>query len=292
MKEFGGIILAGGNATRLHPSTKSVNKHLLPIYDKPMIYYSLSILLSSGIEDITIVCKENDIEHFNKVIGEEKYLGVNINFAVQNEPKGLPHAIYNGFQNSNFQNNFVVLGDNFIFGSDFYSKINTDLKNNLKSTIYLKKINKYSQFGVALINEENQIADLIEKPQTKNKNFQVITGLYKFNQLFIEAFENSSPSNRNEYEIVDILKYLNNQSSLEYIEIGRGTSWYDVGTYNDLNSCSNFIREVQNRHKMLVCSPHEIAFNNGFVSEDVFIEFINININTDYGKGLLKSSNY
>ena len=100
--------------------------------------------------------------------------------------------------------------------------------------------------------------------------------MYKFNQLFIEAFENSSPSNRNEYEIVDILKYLNNQSSLEYIEIGRGTSWYDVGTYNDLNSCSNFIREVQNRHKMLVCSPHEIAFNNGFVSEDVFIEFINI----------------
>lgn len=289
MNKFGGIILAGGNATRLYPATKSVNKHLLPIYDKPMIYYSLSILLSSGIDDITVVCKEKDIENLSVVIGEEKYLGVNINFAIQNQPMGLPHAIYEGFQNSNFQNNLTVLGDNFIFGSDFYTKVTDDLKSNLWSTIYLKKLNKYSEFGVALVNEENQITNFIEKPKTKDKNFQVITGLYKFNHLFIEAFENSSPSKRNEYEIIDILMYHNNSSALKHIEIGRGTTWYDVGTYNDLNSCSNFIKEVQNRHNMLVCSPHEIAFRRGLISEEVFNEFINIHINTDYGKSLLKS---
>ena len=141
MNNYGGIILAGGNATRLYPSTQSVNKLLLPVYYKPMIYYSRSILLSSGISDLTIVCKESDIEDIKRVIGDERYLGVNINFAIQNEPKGLPHAIYEGFQKSLHSHNLTVLGDNFIFGSEFFSKVHEDLQKDTSSTIYLKKIN-------------------------------------------------------------------------------------------------------------------------------------------------------
>ena len=292
MNNYGGIILAGGNATRLYPSTQSVNKHLLPVYDKPMIYYSMSILLSSGISDLTIVCKESDIEDIKRVIGDERYLGVNINFAIQNEPKGLPHAIYEGFQKSLHSHNLTVLGDNFIFGSEFFSKVHEDLQNDTSSTIYLKKINDYSHLGVALLNEKKEISDFFEKPNSKNNNYKVITGLYKFTNLFLEAYENISPSKRNEYEIVDIFKFQNNLGFLNYIEIGRGTTWYDVGTYDDLNSCSNFVREVQNKQKMLVCSPHEIAFTKGLITEEVFKEYINKNDFTDYGKLLSKNAEF
>ncbi len=292
MTNFGGIILAGGNATRLNPSTKSVNKHLLPVYDKPMIYYSMSILLSSGISDITIVCKDSDIENIKRVIGDEKYLGLNINFAVQNEPKGLPHAIFEGFKKSKHMHNLTVLGDNFIFGSEFFTKVYKDLQNDISSTIYLKKINNYSNLGVALINEKNEITNFVEKPNSRNNNYQVITGLYKFTNLFLEAYESISPSKRNEYEIIDIFKFQNDLGFLDYVEIGRGTTWYDVGTYDDLNSCANFVREVQSRQKMLVCSPHEIAFRRGLITEKLFREFINKNEFTDYGKLLSKNINF
>ena len=146
--------------------------------------------------------------------------------------------------------------------------------------------------GVALENEKKEISDFFEKPNSKYNNYKVITGLYKFTNLFLEAYENISPSKRNEYEIVDIFKFQNNLGFLNYIEIGRGTTWYDVGTYDDLNSCSNFVREVQNKQKMLVCSPHEIAFTKGLITEEVFKEYINKNDFTDYGKLLSKNAEF
>ena len=287
MKNFGGIVLAGGNATRLNPSTLSVNKHILPVYDKPMIYYSLSVLISAGIRDITIVCKNSDIDNLKKIIGDEKYLGIDIRYAIQNEPKGLPHAMIEGFKASNFENNLIVLGDNFIFGSEFFNKVESELQNFNNSTIFLKKMSNYSEFGVAAV-KKNKIYDFVEKPKNRNVDYQVIIGLYKFNKEFISAYENIAPSKRNEYEIIDIFKILNDSDSLSYFEIGRGTTWYDVGTYDDLISCSNFVKEVQDRQKLSVCSPHEISFNKNLISKETFKEFIKINKETDYIKNLEK----
>ena len=197
MKKFGGIVLAGGNATRLSPTTLVVNKHFLPVFDKPMIYYSLSILLLSGITEITFVCKKEDIERFKLIIGDEKYLGINLNFSIQEQPVGLPDAIAKGFANSNFNNNLVVLGDNFIHGSNFFDNLKNDLlKFPDKCSIYTQKLSNQNNFGVVELDDNGNLINLIEKPKENKNNYSTIIGLYKFTNIFLEAFKEISPSTR------------------------------------------------------------------------------------------------
>lgn len=289
MKKFGGIVLAGGNATRLSPTTMVVNKHFLPVYDKPMIFYSLSILLLTGINDITIVCKKEDVKNFQTLLGDEKYLGININFSVQENPIGLPDAAAKGFEKSKLTDNLVVLGDNFIHGSNFFEQ----LKNNLyehpdRCSIFTQKLSNQKSFGVAEIDENGEIVNLIEKPKENKSNYSTIIGLYKFTDVFIDAFKEISPSKRGEYEIIDILKYINNIGQLDFVGLGRGTTWFDMGTNEDLYNSTNFVRSLQSKQQQLVCSPHEVALNKNLISKETFEEFLNISKESDYVNNLKK----
>ena len=289
MKKFGGIVLAGGNATRLSPTTLVVNKHFLPVFDKPMIYYSLSILLLSGITEITFVCKKEDIERFKLIIGDEKYLGINLNFSIQEQPIGLPDGIAKGFANSNFENNLVVLGDNFIHGSNFFDNLKNDLlKFPDKCSIYTQKLSNQNNFGVVELDENGNLINLIEKPKENKNNYSTIIGLYKFTNIFEEAFKQISPSIRGEYEIVDVLNYINKLDQLDVANLGRGTTWFDMGTNEDLYNSSNFIRSLQSKQHQMICSPHEIALNKNLISREVFEEFLLTSVESDYIKNLKK----
>lgn len=289
MKKFGGIVLAGGNAVRLNPATMVVNKHFLPVYDKPMIFYSLSILLLTGINEITIVCKKNDVENFQTLLGDEKYLGININFSVQENPIGLPDAAVKGFEKSKFENNLVVLGDNFIHGSNFYDQLRKNLsKYPDRCSIFTQKLSDQKSFGVAELNENGEIVNLIEKPKENKSNYSTIIGLYKFTNVFIDAFKEISPSQRGEYEIIDILKYINNIGQLDLFVLGRGTTWFDMGTNEDLYNSSNFVRSLQSKQQQMICSPHEVALNKNLISKETFEEFLNISKESDYINNLKK----
>lgn len=285
MEKIGGILVAGGNAKRLYPSTISINKHLLPVYDKPMIYYSLSILLLAGIKDITIICKEKDIEEIKKVIGDEKYLGVDISYSVQNNASGIPDAIEKGFKENEFSENLVVLGDNFIHGSNFFNLLEKNLsQKNTGCQIYTQQLADQINFGVVELNQKKEIIKLIEKPSKNNINYFTIIGLYKFSELYLEAFDYIKVSKRGEYEIIDILKFYNENNLLNVNNIGRGTTWFDMGTYNDLDDCANFVRAIQSRQNKLICSPHEIALNKNLISSEDFSDFIETSIQSDYIK--------
>lgn len=289
MNNFGGIVLAGGNATRLHPTTKVVNKHFLPVYDKPMIFYSLSILLLTGINEITLVCKQEDVKKFQTLIGPEKYLGINVNFSVQNNPIGLPDAIEKGVQKSILKDNLVVLGDNFIHGSNFFDQLRINLFENHDSCkIFTQKVLNQNRFGVAELNENGEIVNLIEKPKVNKSNYSTIIGLYKFTEIFNEAYKEITPSKRGEYEIIDILKYINNIDKLEVSDLGRGTTWFDMGTNEDLYNSSNFVRSLQSKQQQLICSPHEIALNKKLISRETFEEFLYTSKESDYINSLKK----
>jgi len=289
MTNYGGIVLAGGNATRLNPTTMVLNKHLLPVYDKPMIFYSISIVMLAGINEITIVCKKQDVENFQTLLGDEKYLGININFSVQDNPIGLPDAIAKGFEKSKLKDNLVVLGDNFIHGSNFFNQLGKNLTEYPeKCSIFTQKLLNQKNFGVAELDENGEIVNLIEKPKENKSNYSTIIGLYKFTNVFTEAYKEISPSSRGEYEIIDILKYINNIGQLNFFDLGRGITWFDMGTNEDLYNCSNYTRSLQSKQQQLVCSPHEIALNKNLISKETFEEFLYVSKESDYINNLKK----
>ncbi len=280
-----GIILAGGHGTRMSPLTKVVNKQLLPIYDKPLIYYPLSILMLSKIKDILIIVNKGYLNQYKKLLQNGKNLGLKINFIEQNYPKGLPDAFILGEKFIGKENVALILGDNFFYGQSLSEKLlqSKKLKNGAK--VFLHKVNKPELYGVAKINNKNKIIGIKEKPK-KHYSDYAITGLYYFDNKVIKYARNLKPSKRNEIEITDLLKkYLSNKKLSAEI-IGRGGAWLDTGSIEDFYKTTSFVSSVENRQGFKIACLEEISFNNNWIKKRDILNAIKFYGNCDYSKYL------
>ena len=284
MNNVKGVLLAGGLGTRLAPITTVTNKHFLPIFDKPMIYYSLSLLMLSGTRDITIVCNENDVVSYKKLLGDGVELGIQIKYSIQDKPEGIPHAIYTAIGNQNFDKLLVVLGDNFIYGRDFFMDLKLILEKKSNVAIFSQHVKNPENFGVIVSDDNNNIIDIVEKPKKFISNDAVI-GIYIFDKNFSNHFLSLKKSSRNEYEIVDLIKKYN-YDNIIHQKIGRGTAWFDMGSFESFYNCSSFVKTIQDRLGLLICSPHEIAFNNGWITKTILKNYIKKNISSEYSNNL------
>ena len=280
-----GIILAGGHGTRMSPLTKAVNKQLLPIYDKPLIYYPLSILMLSKIKDILIIVNKGQLNPYKKLLQNGKNLGLKINYIEQNYPKGLPDAFILGEKFIGKENVALILGDNFFYGESLSKKLLTSKKLKNGAKVFLHKVNKPELYGVAKINNNNKILGIKEKPKKYYSDY-AITGLYYFDNKVVKYAKNLKPSKRNEIEITDLLKkYLSNKKLSAEI-IGRGGAWLDTGSIEDFYKTSNFVSSVENRQGFKIACLEEISFNNNWIKKSDILNSIKFYGNCDYSKYL------
>jgi len=280
-----GIILAGGHGTRMSPLTKAVNKQLLPIYDKPLIYYPLSILMLSKIRDILIIVNKGQLNQYKKLLQNGKNLGLKISFIEQNYPKGLPDAFILGEKFIGKENVALILGDNFFYGQSLSEKLLESKKLTYGAKVFLHKVSKPELYGVAKINNRNKILGIKEKPK-KHYSDYAITGLYYFDNKVIKYAKNLKPSKRNEIEITDLLKkyLLNKKLSAEII--GRGGAWLDTGSIEDFYKTSNFVSSVENRQGFKIACLEEISLNNNWIKKRDVLNAIKFYGNCDYSKYL------
>ena len=280
-----GIILAGGHGTRMSPLTKAVNKQLLPIYDKPLIYYPLSILMLSKIRDILIIVNKGQLSQYKKLLQNGKNLGLKITFIEQNYPKGLPDAFILGEKFIGKENVALILGDNFFYGQSLSEKLLESKKLTHGAKVFLHKVSKPELYGVAKINNRNKILGIKEKPK-KHYSDYAITGLYYFDNKVIKYAKNLKPSKRNEIEITDLLKkyLLNKKLSAEII--GRGGAWLDTGSIEDFYKTSNFVSSVENRQGFKIACIEEISLNNNWIKKRDILNAIKFYGNCDYSKYL------
>ena len=280
-----GIILAGGHGTRMSPLTKAVNKQLLPIYDKPLIYYPLSILMLSKIKDILIIVNKGQLNQYKKLLQNGKNLGLKINYIEQNYPKGLPDAFILGEKFIGKENVALILGDNFFYGESLSKKLLTSKKLKNGAKVFLHKVNKPELYGVAKINNNNKILGIKEKPKKYYSDYAV-TGLYYFDNKVVKYAKSLKPSKRKELEIADLLKkYLSNKKLSAEI-IGRGGAWLDTGSIEDFYKTSNFVSSVENRQGFKIACLEEIALNNNWIKKKDVLKAIKFYGNCDYSKYL------
>ena len=280
-----GIILAGGTGTRMSPITKAVNKQLLPLYDKPLFFYPLSVLMLAKIRDILIIVNKGQIDQFKKVLPDGNKLGIKIQYIEQDKPKGLPDAFIIGKKFISDKPVILILGDNFFYGQSLTKKLIkcTNLSNGAK--VFLHPVKKPSLYGVATINSKNKITKIIEKPK-KTKSNLAVTGLYFFDNKVSKLSKLLKPSKRNELEIVDLLNKYKNKNQLSAEIIGRGGAWLDTGSVENFNDTSNFVASIENRQGFKIGCLEEIAFNNKWIDKKKIKEAINFYGNCDYSKYL------
>jgi len=285
-----GIILAGGMGTRMSPLTKAVNKQLLPLYDKPLIFYPISVLMLAGIRRILIIVNKGQLNQFRKILPEKNNLGISIEYKEQLKPEGLPQAFTIGEKFIGKDNVALILGDNFFYGQSLTKilKKNINLKSGAK--IFLHPVRNPHFYGVATLDKNKKIASLIEKPK-KTKSNLAVTGLYFFDNKVIEFTKKLKPSKRGELEIIDLLKVYKKKSKLNVELIGRGGSWLDTGNIRDFYEASNFIATIESRQGLKVACLEEIALNNKWIKKKQLIESIKFYGNCDYSKYLKLLSN-
>ena len=282
-----GIILAGGRGTRLSPLTKGVNKQLLPIYDKPLIFYPLSILMLAGIKDILIIVNQGQLAQFRKIFPENKNLGIKINFAQQKYPGGLPEAFIIGEKFIGKNNVALILGDNFFYGQSLTEKLKDCTKLKSGAKIFLHPVSNPSQYGVVKINKKNKILKITEKPKKYLSNL-AITGLYFFDNQVIKYSKSLKPSKRNEVEIVALLKKYNKRNKLSVEFIGRGGAWLDAGSIKDFYDASSFVSTLENRQGLKIACLEEIALGNGWINKKQIKSAIKFYGKCDYSNYLRK----
>ena len=282
-----GIILAGGKGTRMSPLTKAVNKQLLPIYDKPLIFYPLSILMLSKIKDILIIVNKGQLNQYKKILPDGNNLGIKISYQEQSKPRGLPDAFVIGEKFIGKENVAMILGDNFFYGQNLSKLLlsSTKLKNGAK--VILHKVVKPELFGVAKVNNRNKIIKIQEKPK-KYFSDLAITGLYFFDNKVVKYAKKLKPSKRGEVEIVDLLKFYKMKNELYADLIGRGGAWLDTGSMDDFYKTSNFVSAVENRQGLKIACLEEIAFNNNWITKKSIKQSIKFYGNCDYSKYLSK----
>ena len=282
-----GIILAGGHGTRMSPLTKAVNKQLLPIYDKPLIYYPLSILMLAKIKDILIIVNKGQLAQFKKILPEGKNLGIKINYAEQKYPRGLPEAFTIGEKFIGRNNVALILGDNFFYGQNLTEKLKNCTKLQSGAKIFLHPVSNPSQYGVVKINSKNKILKIIEKPKNYLSNL-AITGLYFFDNNVIKYTRSLKPSKRNELELVDILKKYNKKNKLSAEWIGRGGAWLDAGSIKDFYDASSFVSALENRQGLKIACLEEIAYTNHWIKNKQIKSAIKFYGKSDYSNYLKK----
>tara|TARA_Y100001970_G_scaffold21626_3_gene24737 strand:- start:2671 stop:3540 length:870 start_codon:yes stop_codon:yes gene_type:complete len=263
-----GIILAGGSGTRMYPTTKIISKHLLPIYDKPMIYYPLSTLMLSGIKEILIISTTIDLPMYKNLLGNGSKLGISISYKVQDQPNGIAEAFIIGEKFIGNSNVALILGDNVLYGKGLSSMLKdavVDIENNNKSIIYGYSVKDPKRYGVVDFDNNNNIISIEEKPEKPKSNFAVI-GLYFYNNKVIEYAKKIKPSNRGELEITDINNLYIKNKKIKISLLGRGFAWLDTGTPNSLLAASNFIQMIEDRQGLKIACIEEIAYRMGFVN--------------------------
>ena len=261
-----GIILAGGMGTRMSPLTKAVNKHLLPIYDKPVFFYPLSVLMLSGIKDILIVVNKGQQSQFKKILPNGNNLGIKITYAEQKTPRGLPDAFLIGEKFIGKENVALVLGDNFFYAESLTKKLKECVKLKNGSIVILHPVRNPSLYGVASINNKNKITKIVEKPKKGFSNLAV-TGLYFFDNKVINFSKKLKPSKRNELEIVDLLKIYKSKNKLNAKFLGRGGAWLDTGSIQDFYDTSSFVAALENRQGLKIACLEEIALSNKWIGK-------------------------
>ena len=282
-----GIILAGGKGTRMSPLTKAVNKQLLPIYDKPLIFYPLSILMLSKIKDILIIVNKGQLNQYKKILPNGNNLGIKITYIEQSKPRGLPDAFVIGEKFIGKENVAMILGDNFFYGQNLSKLLLTSTKLKKGASVVLHKVIKPELFGVAKVNKNNKIIKIQEKPK-KFFSDLAITGLYFFDNKVVKYAKKLKPSKRGEVEIIDLLKFYKMRNELSADLIGRGGAWLDTGSMDDFYKTSNFVSAIENRQGLKIACLEEIAFNNKWITKKNIKQSIKFYGNCDYSKYLSK----
>ena len=275
-----GIILAGGSGTRLSPLTKSVNKQLLPINDKPMIFYPLSVMMLANIRDILLIVNPGQKNNFNNLLGNGSRFGVKIEYIVQDKPRGLPDAFVLGKKFINNQNVALILGDNFFYGQSLAKILEKSSQHKNGAKIFLKEVTKPENYGVAKI-KKNKIIKIIEKPKKFVSN-QAITGLYFFDKNVVKFSETLKPSKRGEVEITDLIKNYQKNKKLSFEKIGRGAIWSDAGKIKDLNNVSNYVKSVEEVQGIKIACLEEIALKKNWINRKNISQSIKFYGNCDY----------
>jgi|TARA_B110000259_G_scaffold188072_1_gene244782 glucose-1-phosphate thymidylyltransferase len=285
-----GIILAGGSGSRLHPLTKVVSKQLLTIYDKPMIYYPLSTLMLAGIKDILIITTSKDNHLFKILLGDGSKLGINIEYAIQEKPSGLPEAFIIGKNFIGNSNVCMILGDNIFHSDTFINKYLIPSFEKKISTIFGYNVNDPKRYGVIELDSDNNILSIKEKPESPKSNY-AITGLYVFDKNASDIAKKLLPSERGETEIADMLNYYLNNKTLRVDLLGRGVTWLDTGTHKSLHDASSYIQVLEERQGLKIACIEEIAYQKKYISKDQLINLAEPLKDNEYGKYLIKVLN-
>jgi glucose-1-phosphate thymidylyltransferase len=281
-----GIILAGGTGTRLSPLTKIINKQLLPLYDKPLIFYPLSILMLAGIRDVLIITNPNEDVNFKKILGNGSNFGIKIQYLTQDKPNGLPEAFIIGEKFINKKNVALILGDNFFYGQGFTKRLKQKTKSKSGSTIFTYQVNNPEDYGIVEM-KKDKILNIREKPKNSKSNL-AITGLYFFDHNVVNISKKLKPSKRKELEIVDLLKEYLKRKKLKFEYMGRGSAWLDTGNAESLFETSQFISNIEKRQGLKIACLEEIALNNKWISKNIIKKQINFYGNCNYSKYLKK----
>lgn len=282
-----GIILAGGSGTRLYPLTKAVSKQMLPVYDKPMIYYPLSVLMLAGIKEILIISTPRDIDLFKDLLGDGTKIGIKLEYKIQEKPRGLADAFIVGEEFIGDSSVALVLGDNIFYGSNFGNTVQEAANLNNGGIIFGCYVRDPRAYGVVEVDEHNNALSIEEKPE-KPRSSYAVPGLYFFDNEVIEIAKGVKPSDRGEVEITSVIEAYLKKGKLKVETMGRGLAWLDTGTHASLMEASNFVEAIQRRQGLYIACIEEIAYRRGYISKDQLLELSKPLMKTDYGKYLFE----